>query len=496
MPGDRLTRRDVLKATGAAIGAAALSAVASAQISSTSRPPKAEPFIGIQGGPMPLMVGDIDRFLADLHDRAAVNAIFPFVYTYAASTAAMNPATFHGGNFCVPHMQYYKQTTLKFDDMRAPDFGDTDLLARAIPAARRHGMKIFAWIIEDHSKMPSRAWEEFYEIDFHGRRARAHPAGPCFNNPLYRAFVLGLVEDYVRSYDIDGIMWGSERQGGFFNALGAYAHGSGADPGQATCFCEYCQARAAKMGIDVDRARKGFAALESFVRDGRAARRPRDGYFVTFFRLMLNYPELLAWENLWEQSREQLQQDMFKLVKSIKPSALVGWHIWHNVSLSPLHRAEIDFTRLASFSDFLKPVLYNNCAGERIHAFTSGFAQNVLGDFPASQALEVLYRMLNYQEAGYDRVTATGWSADYVLRETSRALQDVAGTSVQVWPGIDIDVPVPQGASLCTADGIKKAVIAAFNAGAPGVLLSRNWSEMNPEHLSAAGGALDELGLR
>ncbi|HUQ90732.1 MAG TPA: hypothetical protein VM120_03555 [Bryobacteraceae bacterium] len=34
-----------------------------------------------------------------------------------------------------------------------------------------------------------------------------------FNNPDYRGFLLGLTEDYFRSYDIDGVMWGSERQG-------------------------------------------------------------------------------------------------------------------------------------------------------------------------------------------------------------------------------------------------------------------------------------------
>ena len=48
----------------------------------------------------------------------------------------------------------------------------------------------------------------------------------CFNNPNYRNWLLGAVEDYTRSYEIDGIMWGSERQGAFANALGA-SHGGG-----------------------------------------------------------------------------------------------------------------------------------------------------------------------------------------------------------------------------------------------------------------------------
>jgi hypothetical protein len=307
--------------------------------------------------------------------------------------------------------------------------------------------------------------------------------------------VLGLIEDYTRSYDIDGVMWSSERQGGFFNALGAYAHGTSSDPGKATCFCDFCTKKARDLGIDPERAKRGFTELERWVRDGRAGRRPRDGYFVTFFRLLLKYPELLAWENLWITSREQLQQRIFKLVKSIKPAIPVGWHIWHNVSFSPFHRAEMDYSRLAAFSDFIKPVLYNNAAGERIRSFVDSVRGNVYGDLPPEQAMNVLYRQLDYKEAEYDKVMATGLSADYVMRETRRAVDDVKANGVEVWPGIDIDVPVPAGASQCTAQGVTEAVIAAFRGGASGLVLSRNYSEMNPQHLAGAGAALKELGF-
>jgi len=123
----------------------------------------------------------------------------------------------------------------------------------------------------------------------------------CFNNPNYHNWLLGVVEDYARSYEIDGIMWGSERQGPFSNALGA-SH-SQSDPGRVTCFCEYCQAKAKQRGINPVRAREGFLALEKFVRAGQKGQRPVDGYYVELWRLMLRYPELLAWEMLWTDSR-------------------------------------------------------------------------------------------------------------------------------------------------------------------------------------------------
>ncbi|MGN6370147.1 MAG: hypothetical protein ACTHN5_17970 [Phycisphaerae bacterium] len=492
-----ISRRDALKTT-AALTLAALAPSTSAQ-SSPPQPaptPKPKPTIGIQTGLPPLASNDLDKSLDLMQSRGCVNTLFPFIYTYTQSTAAMQAfKNFRGGNFAIPHMQYYKNVPLTYDQMRAPDFGDTDLLARTIPIAKKHGMKTFAWILEDHSHCPLPAWEPLYEIDFHGRRALKHPAGPCYNNPAYIAFALALVEDYTRSYDIDGLMWANERQGGFFNALGAWAGGGSSDPGKATCFCEFCTKKAKNQGIDPERAKAGFSALEQYVREGRAKKRPRDGYFVTFFRLLLQYPELLAWENLWTSSRFQLQSQIYKLVKSIKPDLPVGTHIWHTVSFSPFHRAEMDYAQIAQFTDFIKPVLYNNCAGERMKGCIASTTQNVFGDIPPADALQTFYDFLNYNEAPYDKLAAAGFSPDYVQRETQRCV-DGAGPGKDVWPGIDIDVPVHPGSSQSTAEGVKQAVLAAFKGGATGLILSRNYPEMNPEHLAGAGAALDELRLR
>ena len=280
--------------------------------------------IGLATSVAPLVRQDLDRLLDDLQQRAGVNALFPFIYTHIPNRAGLPAAGFHGGNYAIPHMAFYKDTILTYDDMRAPEFGDVDVLARLIPAARKCGMKTFAWIIEDNQIAPVPRWETLYELDFHGRRTNRHPSGPCNNNPHYRNYLLGLVEDYARSYEIDGIMWGSERQGGLLNALGAYHNGSRADPGQATCFCEFCLKKARDAGIDVERARRGFGELEQFVRNGRAGKRPRDGYFISFWRMLLNYPELLAWENLWVRSRHELQAELYRKVKSIKPDVAGG----------------------------------------------------------------------------------------------------------------------------------------------------------------------------
>ena len=444
----------------------------------------------------PLAQNDLDAMFADMRESAGVNALFPFMYSHEAHRAGVPPSdTFHGGNYAQPHMQYYKDTPLTLQDMRAPEFGNVDILERVIPVAKKHGIRVFCFLLEDNT-LPDLVpnWQSLYEVDHHGRPTKGHPGGPCFNNPAYLAFTLGLVEDYARSYDIGGVMWGSERQSGFLNTL-SLSQSSGADPGRTTCFCEFCQKKGRARGIDVERARAGFDEAEKFLRAGRAGQKPRDGYFATFWRLLMKYPEVLAWENLWVTSRHAFQASIYQRIKSVNPALQVGWHVWQNVSFSPFQRAEENLTDLSGCSDFIRPALYNNVAGGRFKSFVKGAHESVLGDLAPENASDVLLHQLGYNEAPYDQLAATGFSAGYVERETRRSVESVAGNPVQIWPGVDIDVPVEKGESHCTPESVASAVKAAFAGGAKGIILSRNYTEMKPENLSAAGGALRELGV-
>src|SRR6201988_731388 len=97
------------------------------------------------------------------------------------------------------------------------------------------------------------------------------------------------------------------------------------------------------------------------------------------------------------------------------------------------------------------------------------------------------------KESGYEQIPHTGLSPDYVYREAKRALEGVAGTKTLIWPGIDIDIPTETNHSKCSPQSVKQAVLAAFRAGAPGVILSRKYSEMRLADLGGAGDAIREL---
>jgi hypothetical protein len=356
--------------------------------------------------------------------------------------------------------------------------------------------------------------DQLYEIDLYGRRTTGHPGGPCLNNPYFRNLISGVVEDYIRTYDVDGLQRGSERQGPLGNALGAWHHGAKSDPGHTSCFCNYCATKAAKLGIDFDRVKKAFLALEPFVRDGRAGKRPRDGYFVSFWRLLLKYPELIAWEAFWADSMREMQREFSAKAKSLKPGIPIGYHIWQNVSFNPMYRAEQDYQPYTEYADFLKPALYDNPAGERMTSFIDSITQNVFGDLSRQQMLDFEYDVMDLKEKTYDQIigrsqadyqaalsalpingtprgTFERFSADYMFRETKRAVEGVAGSKTQICPGLGIDVQIKNS----TPESVRDCVHAIFNAGGKGMVISTSHAAMRPENLSSVGATLKELKL-
>jgi len=465
----------------------------------------AKKMIGIQVGAVSFADEGTERVLDIFQQRAAINTVFLAVFTYGRGIAGRQvpgqplpdhgkqeyDLDFHGGNFGTVHPQYYKDTAINPEQTRAPDHPQLDIIAEVLPAARKRGIRTILWT-EDVWRRDLAGIEKLQETDLHGRKS----SRLCFNNPYHRNFLLGLFEDYTRSYEIDGIMWGSERHGALGNILGLSHGGARSDPGAVGCFCQYCEEKCKRQGIvRFERVKEGYLRLEEFVRAARAAKRPADGYFVTLLRLLMRYPEIFFWEQFFHESLRETYDALYKRVKSIKPYVLVGWHIWHNNSFSPLYRAQQDLQELSKCSDFLKIVMYHNCAGERMATYIDSVTGTIFADLPKPQALDFNYRVMNFAERSYDQIPFTGMSMDYVAREARRAMEGAVGTKLLIWPGIDIDIPTAANHSKSTPQGTKEAVLAAFRAGVHGVILSRKYSEMRLANLSGAGDAVRELKL-
>jgi hypothetical protein len=191
---------------------------------------------------------------------------------------------------------------------------------------------------------------------------------------------------------------------------------------------------------------------------------------------------------------------MRERLKSAKPAAAFGIHVWHNITMSPFYRAEQDLARLSEGSDFLKLAIYNNCGGARLASYIESVGETIYGDVPAQELLQFHYDTLNYRGNDYPTVRQTGLGADFVYHESKRAVAQAG--SAPVYAGIDIDIPVEpddlitgstdRGAG-STREGICAAVREAFRAGVDGIVMSRKYSEMRLDSLSGVGDALKAL---
>ena len=501
MPEHTLNRRNFVKT---AAGSAVAGSLAAAQRTAAA-PSRNGKIIGIQIGAVSFVDEGVNQVLDIVQKRAGVNALWLAGYAWSRGLVGRQvpgyPLVDHGkleydqdqyrgGSFATMHPQYYKDVGVNPLDLRAPDHGDFDLFEAVIPEARKRGIKIVSWI-QSRVREGIPNLEKLQAVDPHGRIARDF----CYNNPYHQNLLEAVAEDFVRSYDIHGIMYGVERQGALTNALGMSHGGRNRDPGTVSCFCQYCQAKAKERGIDFARVQKAFQEFEKFVRASRAGRRPLDGYHVTFWRYLLNYPELLIWEHFYHATLEEFYKRMRSRIKSANADAWFGLHIMHVNSWNPIYRAEQDLRRITEYSDFLKMVMYHNVAGPRMTSYIDSVSETIWGDVPQDELLQFHYRVLDYDEKPYEKIRYTGFKNDYVYREARRAVQAKGNAKTLILPGIDIGIPTLPEETQSTRAGVKKAVTQAFQAGADGIILSRKYSEMRLDALSGAGDAVKELGL-
>jgi hypothetical protein len=457
---------------------------------------------GIQIGADSFVDEGTEKVLDILEEKGAVNTLYLSTFTYDRGiTGRPGPGKnypghgveesdsnyFHGGNYATPHARYYANTAIRGEKLKAPDLGNLDILDDVLPKAKKRGMKVIC-SIQDGFNYPDDLGfvKDFAEIDLQGRKSGAM----CFFQPDVREFWKSVAVDLCSSYAIDGVLLFNERNGPLLNAIGV-SHAQGIDAAKVTCFCPYHERAAKEHGIDFERAKEGYRRLNQYVQESLNNQRPSDGYYVAFERLMLNYPEIMAYNQLFDAGKNQILKDVYTAVKSIRNELEVGFHIEHTNSFNPLYRASRDYAELATMADFLKVVVYNNCGGERYVNFINNICQTVFRDVPPGELMKMNNHLLNYSnEAPIEELAAAGLSPDYVLRETQRAKAGVTGRKCSILPGIDINIPTGDKSRKASPEDTYAATMSAFKGGADGVILSRKYSEMRLENLAAAGMAV------
>ena len=489
-----MPRREFIQRVAvASAGLAALGAANEPQPGNRSLSSKnTAPFVGLQMGPHTILDEGIEHTLDLIQEASAVNAVMPYSHGYnnAFIKPLRNradhgvPLTDNAGRkfprvWVRTHDEFYKNTTLRHE--KADDtfeYAKRDLFAELVEPCRKRGIKLYARVLEDGIRsIPN--FEKVVTRDINGRPTQT----ACWNHPEYIGFWSDTMEDLFRSYDLDGIQWGAERQGSLMNVILPW------DNSPPTCFCEFCRARAKANGIDPERARRGFEELHNFVQGGN--KHAADGVFAGFLRVIIRHPEILSWEYQYRLGREELCAAMFQRVKSIKPAAEVGWHVDHQPSSWDIvYRAEMSYEEMAPHSDFIKFIAYHNVLAPRIRNwYLPRFQRTILGELSLEDSLNVYYDVFGYDknvEPKLGELLQKGFSPDYVFRETKHSVASANGKT-KIYTGIGFDVP---GSPPDDPETIYQATRKAFEAGANGIVISREYEEMRVANLKAVGRAV------
>jgi hypothetical protein len=505
-----INRRDFVKAAAVSVAAAQVEvssgqtelAASAADSPDQPNPTSDQVFNAIQVGPYTLLDEGIDHALDLMQSAAAINALFVYSHTYNGDFRKTVPvlADDHG---VVPHdnrnrhlpyvwvkhrEEFFKKTSLRNQVVDSSfDCADHDVFREILPLARKRGMKLYARVLEGTNL--GRAIENYSKvvtIDHTGK-----PTGvACWNHPEYIAFWTATVDDMFRSYELDGLQWGAERAGPLMNTILPWNNAP------AACFCEHCTGRAKAHNIDAQRARQGFQELYEYVQGLMAGgARHVDGVFAGFLRILLRYPEILAWEYQYRLSREEMLKAIHDAVKAVKPTAQVGWHVDHEPSSWDIvYRAEMSYAEIAPYSDFLKIILYHDVTGPRVRNwYLERLRRGIFSEVPLDESLSLYYDLFGYDKSAEPKVnelTQRGFSPEYVFRETQRSVASAAGKT-KIYSGIGFDVP--GGPRNTDPENVYKAVHRAFDAGAAGIVVSREYEEMRVPNLKAVGRAVREL---
>ena len=223
-----------------------------------------------------------------------------------------------------------------------------------------------------------------------------------------------------------------------------------------------------------------------------------DGVLSSVMRIIYQYPEVLSWDYQWFQADEEICSEVHRIAKSIRPDIDSGRHVDHQrTSWDFFYRSAMSYEQMAQNADYIKPIVYHESMGPRLRWWVLHRMKDlVLNDLSLEQSLQLYYSLFGHdasKQPGVDGLDGKGLGPEYVYREVRRCKQSV-GDAAKVYAGIGVDIPwyVPNGMEPRPSDPeqLIAAVHRALDAGADGLLASREYNEMRMPSLQAFGDAV------
>lgn len=444
-----------------------------------SNPKKAEnstvksfnPFIGVQLDKAAYENRGFPDLFNEMQELAAINTV---IYFFKDEDAKYGD-NYHGGT-------QFRRRQAKLDNQ------DRDTIDLMQEAAAPLGMDIYMGGGEISWASCLGQYEEACQIDCYGEKWRFS----CVNKPEWRKFQVAVHTDLFRQHPyLSGFLFMHERNGAFMPLLKPDTWRGDYNP---VCFCESCVEKAKQQGIDAEKARAGFKKLVRLFKH-KEEDLVLDGVMVGFWRILTEYPEVMAWEKLQWDSFQDYRKEIVKGIKEIKKDAKIGYHFQHHGLYGALPwRAgdKVEYTK--EFADWVKPSVYPGASGMRYKDLLNKARETYLNDLDEETAHRVMSGWFNRSpENGIEMIKEnpaeqSRFQPEWVESEVRRISE--GAEPLPTYAGLGIGVP--GGENVETPEFIAECTRACFRGGAEGIILSRHYSEMKPELVKASGEVIRE----
>lgn len=468
------------------------------------------PLSGLQIAPHSVLDEGMDRCLDILQEKAAVDTLFIYTHTYTSATNRPPEVLAQDHGVTIPDQRgrklpwvwvehddsAFSDTSLRHhrpgDDYEYRDAAET-LFPKLIENCHARGMKVYGRILQASLKAADLI-ENFDDVVFRGLDGEPVQGASWFNEDFIE-FERATVENTFRNYELDGFQYGAEMTGPLSHVI--------FKGDQPNCFDAASLRHAESAGIDIDRMRTGYQKLHDLINGlKQGGEKPVDGVFSEVLRVFQYYPEVLEMNREVLRADLRLTETMLNAAREARPGIECGTHVDHQRSSWDIfYRSAIPYSDIAAFSDFIKPIVYHDSFGLRLRGWViERYGEAFLSELSFEQSTELFWSLFGHDPEtmpGYDELAEVGSvPTDYVRRETERVVAG-AGDDARVYPGIGFDNPwyaphhVPMESS---PEGIEANVHAAFEAGADGIVASREYDEMRMPSLEAFGRAMREHG--
>lgn len=465
--------------------------------------------VGIQMAAHSMFDEGIEPVMDFLKEEAEINTLLIYSHTYygignkpyqVLAKDHIKPPKILNDRKLPPVWVRHNEKTFKDTILRhakhnpALEYADRDIFKEVLQPARDRNMKVYVRMLESGGGAGENQiinYDMVKVIDIYGRKGNI----ACWNNPDYQNWLFATMEDMFQNYEIDGLQYGAERTGPLSLLLF-----KGEVP---SCFCEHCRKTNSSKGIDPDRAKEGYTLLYEYIKKvGAGTADKTETVMTNIWKYLQRYPEILGWNYQWFQTDESNQQQLYDRIKTINKDIVVGRHVDHQrSSWDPFYRSAVGYDEMTKSSDFIKPILYHDIYGPRLRWWViEEWQKYMFNDFTREETLNYLYKTMGYSpeaQIPLNELAVRGMGPEYVYDEVKRCVDSIKDNT-EVIAGIGIDVmwhgkngnPLP---FLSDPIELQKAVFKAVDAGASGLLASREYDEMRFSSLRVFGDAIRQL---